>query len=427
VEKGAVLLGSAVRDDYSKALGRFALIVAKGQEDIAVCGGGVIDGQGRMLAENVLKMAKAKMFPDTLHANRADESNRPMVIWFSRCRNVSVRDITLKDSACWVQTYVDCVDLLLDHVTVRSVAYWNNDGIDLVDSRNVRVTDCDINSADDGICLKSSREGGACEDVIIEKCRVRSSASALKFGTASVGGFKRVKVRELDVYDTFRSAVALEAVDGATLEDVDISGITAKNTGSSLFIHVGQRRGNVGIIRNVTISDMSVEVPEGSPDAGYDFPGPLVRIPHNPIPSSISGLPGHPVRNVTLRNITITVPGGGNRKRARIPLNRLANVPEKEKDYPEFSMFGELPACGFYCRHAEGLTFQNVKLRSRERDYRSALVADDVKGLTLEGFQVLSAGEEPVIVLNKVDGFRMIDSQPPSGTRQFILKQNGSR
>jgi len=426
VEKGAKLLGSAARDDYRKDSGWYALLTAADQDGIAICGEGVIDGQGRLLAENIWQMVQAKKIPDSMHANRPDEKNRPMLIHFNDCRNVKLKDITLQASACWVQCFEHCEDLVLDHIRVDSVAFWNNDGVDIVDCRKVHVLNCDINSADDGICLKSHQADRACQDVLIEHCKVRSSASALKFGTASVGGFKRVQVRDLHVYDTYRSAVALEVVDGGTLEDVDISGVEARNTGNAVFIRLGQRRGDIGSLRNVSISDMSVAVPDGRPDEGYELAGPPVRRAHNLFPSSICGLPKHPVQNVRLKNITITYGGGGRRDRAVIPLNALAKVPEQEDKYPEFSMFGELPAWGFYCRHVEGVKFQNVKLSFRQKDYRSALVADDVTGLELDGFQVLSAGEEPVIVLNNVRGVQMRDCPTPPGAAAMIREQNGT-
>ena len=68
----------------------------------------------------------------------------------------------------------------------------------------------------------------------------------------------------------------------------------------------------------------------------------------------------HDIKNVSLENIRIIYPGRANKGYAHLPLHRLEDVPENEADYPEFHMFGELPACGFYVRHADGLTFKNI-------------------------------------------------------------------
>jgi hypothetical protein len=426
VDRGATLLGSPQRVDYRKNRW-YALLVARGQEDITVSGQGVIDGQGGRLAVDVMQLVTEKGLADPLRGNRPGERSRPQLIEFVGCRNVRVQDVILNDSSCWVQTYINCEGLAVERVTVRSVAYWNNDGLDIIDCHKVHVAQCDINSADDGICLKSANPGLACEDVLIEDCRVRSSGSALKFGTASRGGFRRVKVRNLNVYDTYRSAVAIESVDGASVEDVNISGVLAKNTGNAVFIRLGHRNrgGETGSVRNVTISDITVEVPTSRPDAGYEFPGPEVHAPHNLIPSSVTGLPGHPVQGVTLKNVTIILGGGGRREKAHIPLDTLHRVPERADRYPEFSMFGELPAWGFYCRHVEGLKFQDVTLRRKERDDRAALVFDDVKTMELEGVHVLSATTEPVIVLNNVHGATLRDCALPKGVRELIRAQGG--
>src|SRR5262249_54563268 len=144
----------------------------------------------------------------------------------------------------------------------------------------------------------------------------------------------------LDVYDTYRSAVALEIVDGGFMEDIDIAGIRAKNTGNAIFVRLGHRNKKkpAGSLRGVRIRDMVVDVPPGRPDAGYDFEGPEVTAPHNLFPASITGLPGHPVQDLLLENIDIVFGGGGRCERACIPLDSLDRVPEHPADYPEFSM-----------------------------------------------------------------------------------------
>jgi polygalacturonase len=67
---------------------------------------------------------------------------RPQLIEFEKCKNIQVRNVTLLKAACWVQTYDQCSNIIVDSVHVSSDAYWNNDGIDIVDCRNVRITNC---------------------------------------------------------------------------------------------------------------------------------------------------------------------------------------------------------------------------------------------------------------------------------------------
>jgi polygalacturonase len=420
IEKGATLLGSAERGDYTKNRW-LALIEARGQHDIAIVGDGVIDGQGTALAADVMRLVEEKKIIDPLTSHRPAESNRPQLIELVDCHGVTVKGVTLKNSSCWVQTYLNCEDVTIDHVTVRSTAYWNNDGLDLVDCRRAKVTHCDIDSADDGICLKSG-DRHACDDIVVEDCAVRSSASAFKLGTSSRGGFKHIRAHHLRIHDTFRSAIALESVDGAAMQDVEVSDVQAKNTGNAIFIRLGhrQRDGEPGSIRDVRISDVTVDIPATAPDAGYPLAGPAVRGAHNLFPSSITGLSGHRVAGVSLKNISVTIAGGGRREVAEMPLENLAAVPEQEDRYPEFSMFGELPAWGFYVRHVEGISFENVTIHALTKDFRSAMVFDDVSNVQLDHVHISPAGDNPVIVLSGIDRWKVSETPPPEGTKEFI-------
>jgi len=410
VSDKAMLLGSTKRTDYGTVRAS-ALIVADNQHHISITGTGTIDGRGREVVADVDRMLKEGTLQDpewqTVNPwgqKRSTEFNRPHLLTFSKCDHVTIKGILLKDAACWVETYHECSNLTIDSIRVQSTAYYNNDGIDIDNCKNVKITRCNVNADDDGICLKSNNDAAICENIEISDCVVRSSASALKFGTASHGGFKHVTVKNLKIYDTYRSAIALESVDGGTLEDVRIENIKATNTGNAIFIRLGHRKKEapIGKVRNIHITNVKVEVPAGKPDKGYEMEGPALTYPHNVFPASITGLPDNPVENVTLENITINYEGGGSKQVAQIGLDSLAKVPEKAGDYPEFSMFGELPCWGLYMRHATGIQLKNVNLQYKKADFRPAIVADDVKQLQVQGLQVPATQPAPVMVLKDV-------------------------
>jgi hypothetical protein len=388
LEKDAVLLGSTKQADYFGFNRWLALILADGQTDIAITGAGTIDGQGRELALNTIALYHAGELedPDFSHRrNRTSERHRPQLIELFNCERVKVSGVILKNAACWVQTYAGCRDVTIDRLWVESDAFWNNDGIDVEDCQNVRITNCDVNTADDGITLKSKLGSTGNENIYIANCRIRSSASALKFGTESHIGFRNVKIRNISVHDTYRSAIALESVDGAKLENIDIDSVFANNVGNAIFIRLGQRyvEGEMGWLKNIRIRNVKARVAFGRADSAYDLRGPGLPFFHNPIPASITGIPNYPVENVTLENIEISYPGRANKGMAYMPLDRLDAVPENENGYPEFTMFEELPAWGFYVRHVNGLTMQNICLRLAEDDFRPAFVFDDVTDLQL--------------------------------------------
>ena len=180
-------------------------------------------------------------------------------------------------------------------------------------------------------------------------------------------------------------------------------------------------KASVGLFRNVTISDVTTETPNRPQSAMNKFPTAWRHRCATLVTASITGLPENPVRNVTLKNISIVYGGIGITPKTTAPrLEKLDAIPEQAEHYPESTMFGVLPTWGFYCRHAEGVNFENVTLRVMAKDYRPALVCDDVKNLLLDGFHVLSAGKETVIFLKDVQGAAIRNSPAPSGTASFI-------
>lgn len=307
----------------------------------------------------------------------------------------------------------------------------NNDGIDITDCKRVVVRGCDIDAEDDGICPKSSSSVG-CEDMLIENCRVRSSCNALKFGTASVGGFKNITVRNLEIYDTYQSAIALEIVDGGEMENVNISHITITDSNNPLFIRLGNRNhpGEVGSIRGITISDVSAGIPMRPAGTKSERPDHFNHYRQGPLTGLIVGLPGHPIHNVKLRNIAINFGGIGDSSQPaadfpkfmqkQVLLKDLAQVPQQTQAYPEAFRFGIVPAWGLFIRHAEGIELENVTMKVTGTDYRAALVCDDVKNLSLDRFKVLSAVTEPIIALHDVHGASIRNSNLPPKAARFI-------
>jgi len=408
--ENAVWLGSAKRIDYGPK-DASPLIVAHGQHNFSITGKGTIDGNGKELIKDIYVMLNAGTLEDKewqtynpWHQMRPEERNRPKIILFQNCDSIQVKGITIKNGLMWVQDYRSCTNVNIDSIKVRSTTFLNNDGIDITDSKNVRITNCDIDCADDGICLKSSLRNEGCENVYVANCRVRSSASALKLGTASWGGFRKITIRDITVYDTYRSAIAIEAVDGGILEDLDVQNIKGTNTGNAIFIRLGHRNSDTVIsqLRRVHISNVKVEIPSTKPDKGYQEEGPLVNYPHNVFPSSVSGFAGHPVEDVTLENIEVIYDGGGSSQIASLPLDSLSEIPEQIAEYPEFSMFGELPAWAFYVRHVKGLNMKNISVKAKSKDYRPAYVFDDVAGLKLEKMKIEETDSNPQIILRGV-------------------------
>ena len=401
LERGAVLLGSTNPDDYyqlqvmgdgdvvRKDNSKYALVLAQGARNIALTGEGVIDGQGQELALTIDSLVKCGVKSDPNYSKRLrrpSEIMRPKLFFFSECDGVEIAGLHLRNSACWGLSFDLCSNMNLHHLDVYNRAYWNNDGIDMTDCRDSRITNCRINAADDGICLKSYHKRGVSQNLVIDSCEIRSSASAVKFGTATWGNFRDITITNIRVIDTFRSCIAIESVDGSQIENIVVDGLKATNTGNAIFVKLGNRAKNdQGYIRNITLRNMDVELAFGRPDTDYDIRGPEVSYFHNPFPSSITGWPGHPIENVVLENINISAPGRADKGMAYV---KPPDVPENYDRYPEFTMFGELPAWAFFLRHVEGITLRNVNLTLRDRDFRPAICQVNVNGYKDEGVNI---------------------------------------
>jgi len=394
IEKGATLLGSDKLEDYPPRvpnLGsytdnytKFAIIYAEDAENISVTGAGTIDGQGAA-------------FDNATY-------DRPYVLRLVSCRNVAVRDIRMVDGAMWTVHFLNCDNVDVAGVTICSRVNKNNDGLDIDGCRNVRIANCDISSGDDAIVLKSTFPRPS-ENVAIANCVLSTACNAIKMGTESNGGFKNVTISNCAIYDTRISGLALEIVDGGTLDGVCVSNLSMKGVGCAIFVRLGNRarphvnggkRPGIGALRNVVISNVEAIVT-------------------NPIGCSITGMPGHPVENLTLDNVRIRFPGGNDGRNVEAP------VPEAADSYPEYKMFGVLPAYGFYCRHARNISFTNVDLSFKKEDARPAIVCDDVEQLDITRLTAEAADTQPAVLwLKDTRDARIVQSRVNGNARAFV-------
>ena len=373
LDYGARLLGSTEIADYKteglsnpREGGPHCLIYAENASHITIEGLGVIDGRGT-----------PEFFP-RIRSRGKETSTRPRLMRMVNCDQLTFSGVTYKRPAFWGLYLVDCRNIHFNAVTVRFRNNgYNNDGLDLDGCENVLIENCDIDSGDDAICLKSTKN--PCRNIVVRGCRVSSNTAPLKFGTSSRGGFIDVSVTNCYFYNSPMGAIKLELVDGGRLENVDISRIVMENVGNPIFIRLGNRgrtytkrtgqKDNadaepegapVGTLRNVRIRDLVAEVTGDDKSRS----GPIM----------ITGIPGHCVEDVVLENIKISYPGGGTKEDAE----RV--VPEDVTRYPEQFFFGVLPAWGAYIRHARNIEFVDVELKTRMTDARQKIYMEDVEG-----------------------------------------------
>lgn len=391
--QGAVLVASANPEDYElleesedesrKQREHFFRAFLRGQDlkNVRLSGNGVLDGNGERVSDEW-----PRYFPLTSQG-KIDEKLRPPLIHLIDCQNCEVSGITLYNPASWTQNYVRCRGLRLENQVVEAVSAWNNDGIDICDCQDVIIRGCRINSADDGICLKSS--GAIVQDVVVSDCVVRSSASAIKFGTASSGGFRNIAITNIVIYDTARSGITLQIVDGGLLEQVTISNISMRNVGNAFYLRLGDRNRppgaeRPGTMRQVVISNVVAEITGFGADSAYPLRAPRLDPLPNPLPSAIAGLPNAPIEDVILSNIQLLYRGEIHAKDRILSSDSSHLIPESTADYPEYDQFGELPAWALYLRHARGIILRDVICCLEGSDIRPAILADNVTDLKVD-------------------------------------------
>ncbi len=377
-----------------------SLLWGEGIHDVAILGPGLLWGKGLSRGNNG--------DPDLPRDTHPGVGNKTIAL--KNCYNVTLRDFSILQGG-WFGILATGVDnLTIDNLRIDT----NRDGMDLDCCRNVRVSNCTVNSPwDDGICPKSSFALGyarATENVTITNCFLTGGyelgsvldgswkpmpaafaphrTGRIKCGTESNGGFLNIAISNC-VFESSRG-LALESVDGARCEDITFTGITMRNIAQSpLFLRLGRRmRGPsgvpVGTMRRIVLSNITC--------SGASL-----------LPSILSGVPGYPIRDIQINNAFFQQVGGGTEQlAARVP-------PENENAYPEPSMFGDLPATGLFCRHVDNLQVANLEIQTEAPDARPAFSLSDVAGADF--FRVRTpAGSRTAFSLRDVKGFRVFGS-----------------
>lgn len=327
----------------------------------------------------------------------------PKCIALKECEDVEICNLEINNATDLAVYFAGCKNVDVHHLKMRVYI----DGISPDNSENVNVYDCDIETGDDGIVFKSSytlNRLGICKNIKVWNCKIKSRCNAIKFGTETNGGFENIHIENISVRKTRITGISIESVDGAIIDGITIKNVTMKNVNAPLFIHLGKRmRGpkgmEIGEIKNVLIENVTAEGPYEPYDiiawnyasfiandfrqdpkvfgTAENFDG---RNSQNvwQMSNNVCGLKGKPLKNITLKNIKLSLDGGVKE------YNR--QVPEEAQDYPEVYVYGRvLPAKGIYFRHIDGLTLENVSVTTEREDVREDFVFDDVTGLKVTG------------------------------------------
>jgi hypothetical protein len=413
----AVILGSKDLSRYATNIARCGfvnesaidkcLVYAEHADHISITGSGTIDGQGGS-------------FPGRLPDGKLGE--RPMLIRFFQCTNVVVETVTLRSAGAWCSHYRECDGVRIHGISINNRANGNGDGIDLMSTRNVRISDCTLLCEDDAICFQNMSDERAVENIVIDNCIMSTRWAAIRSGGAHRGGIRRVTVSNCVIMDTYGCGIKLQVSGNGSLEDMTFDNIVMTRVSSPLSLRFGNHHYNnetrdpaypFGKMRNLVFSNIRASVldeAELRKKVPNHYPGEQRQC------ISICGIPGQPVEGITLSDIQVTFPGGGTHEEAA-----KRDMPELADDYPEYFMWGVLPAYGLYVRHARNITLNNVRFELAKPDLRPAVVCDDVQGLELAGFKAQAdASVESLIRLRAVQGAFIHDSRPLDDIGTFV-------
>ncbi len=391
--KGATLLGSLNSYDYSsipKEAGvqnknPKALLYSFNSENITIYGGGVIDGNGA-----------ANPF---WNGSQAEDlwANRPLLILLSKMKNVTLKGVTLQNSASWTVVINQDDGVIIDQIVLNAAPNINGvnlDGIDLVDSRNIEIKNSQIASQDDAIVLKSifknKAKGAGVSNVHVHDVEVSSlGANGLKIGTYVVGSVSHIVFENLSIKKVMYGAMEVESVDGGSVADVTFNNIKVGSATSLLYVMLASRAAELpgsidGItFQNISASNISNPWAGVAPDWAHASTNDLNAGWGNAISGAmINGVVYAPT-NIVLNNVRLNTLGGA------------TSIPRAPKEYP-YSVKGSgyypdvfrwqaLPAYGFYIRHVKNISLTDVRIVNSSPDVRPAFVIDKDVAVSASG------------------------------------------
>jgi polygalacturonase len=229
LEEGSVWKAKGDEREYTKSAFKdnrgegMLWIWAKDRSNISFTGNGSVDGNG------VAFMGKE--LDDSYELKPLDDPRfdpRPHVITLIGIKNVSVKNITIREGAYWTLHLIGCENATIDSVKLHNnIKIRNGDGIDIDHSRHVVVRNCDIVSGDDCVCLKNRREWeeyGVCKDITVENCRMRSRSCAVKIGSENMDSICQVVVRNCEIWGSNRG-LGIQNRDEGSVSDVTFENI----------------------------------------------------------------------------------------------------------------------------------------------------------------------------------------------------------
>ncbi|HAO79640.1 MAG TPA: glycoside hydrolase, partial [Verrucomicrobia subdivision 3 bacterium] len=321
-------------------------------------------------------------------------SHRPYHLMFYRCKNLTVRDIFLKDSAFHSMRVVQCSFAWFSGIHLHSRVIHNNDGFHFISCENIHVTNCDMQCQDDACALF-----GSCKFVTVTNCSFSTRWSVFRFGG---GVAENITVSNCLIYETYGCPVKMRCSPGSRFENISFSNLVLKDVTGPFSIGNGPRRRQPaaisntqtnpppvddefadprppGICRNISFSGIRCTVSKPVPLRGAEFastynPGEIFSC------ITLNAFGEAFLENISFNDVHVTFPGGGTAEQAAV-----RDVP---KIVGEYYGIGVPPAYALFARNVRGLTLNNVRFEMAAPDLRPAVVFDHVSDAAVNGLSV---------------------------------------
>ena len=334
--------------------------------------------------------------------------NGDKVIAIKVGKNLDFENVTHQKGGHFVYLLNDCENVTLNGVVIKE----SRDAVDFMGCRNVQVHDCNFTGCgDDTIGVKSDYALGRkinSANFYVWDSYFESGCNGLQFGSETAGDFENCNFWNIRIGRAMKAGIGITCNDGGIIDDVNYSNIVVKGAASPIYLLItdrlrsGDPAKKIGTIKNVKIMNVTIT------DCQAGRQGPVLA-------ATISGRPESSMENITLENVRIDYPGGGNAADANL-------VPKYPKDYSPRSL-GPRPAAGLYVRHVEGLTLKNVEITFDEPDQRPPAVFYDVDGLSIDQFKTQKADGVDMLRLEKVKHLKIHDSPGLADTTTALVEK----
>jgi len=342
-----------------------ALIYAENAENVGLIGEGLIVGQG-----------------DVVYKNWAagNHAFRWMLVLFTNCQNVKVKGVSMKNSPSWMQLYQGCKNLTISKIQIENFGAKNCDGLDLDACQNVKIINCQIDSDDDALVLKSLSHSKM-ENILIKNCRLSSNCNAFKTGTESQGMMSNIRAKNISISPASikskiylrqfgLAGIALTMVDGGKLENVRLENFTIKGCKVPIFVRQGIRnRTHAGIdsslkssvIRNIHFRKFDIKM-------------------ESDIPNHITAVDSGHISDLKFERIVIDYQLVDSLCIGHI----RTKFEENPKTYPEATTFkNSLPKSIWFLRNIQNVTFSSITIKDAVKSVKanSRFVLDKCSGI----------------------------------------------